>query len=147
VATYQQVLREDPTDKAAFVALTELHEAGGEWEMLYEELRFALEREAGQDADERVALTRRLAELSAARGWIGRSATHHGELLSLDGALGDEALTAIEKAARGADDLVLLRAVFERRVAVAADPADESTWLERLGDLEGARLGRHDAAA
>ena len=144
VATFRLALAEDPTDAMAFAELLDLHEARGEWEALHADLVGLLGRVGG---DDRIATVRRLAEISVAQGWRARAAQHSRAVLELDATLGDEALAAIEEIARAADDVDLVRAVIERRVAVAADPRDVATWLERLGAIEGDRLGRPEAAA
>ncbi len=144
VATYRSALAEDPTDETAFAELLDLHEARGDWEALYAELSGLLERTTG---DDRTATLRRLAEIAVAQGWHARAAQHYGVLLGLDAALGDEALAAIEEVARAADDVDLVRAAIERRVAIAVDPRDVATWLERIGEIEGGRLSRPEAAA
>ena len=145
VATYRLAFAEDPGDVTALAELLDLHEARGEWEALYVDLLGLLERTTG--GEDRVATVRRLAEISVAQGWHARAAQHYGALLGLDATLGDEALAAIEEVARAADDLDLVRAVIERRVAIAVDPRDVATWLERLGELESGRPGRPEAAA
>jgi tetratricopeptide (TPR) repeat protein len=144
VATYRLALAEDPGDVTAFAELLDLHEARGEWEALYADLAGLLERTEGED---RVATVRRLAEIAVAQGWLARAAHQYRALLGLDPALSDEVLAAIEAVAGAADDVELVRAVIERRVAIAAEPRDVATWLERLGEIEGGRLGRPEAAA
>jgi tetratricopeptide (TPR) repeat protein len=144
VATYRLALAEDPGDVTAFAELLDLHEERGEWEALYVDLVGLLERTEGED---RVATERRLAEISVAQGWLSRAAQHYRALLGLDATLGDAALAAIEEVARAADDVDLVREVIERRVAATEEPRDVAAWLERLGDIEGGRLGRPEAAA
>ncbi|MEP7123997.1 MAG: tetratricopeptide repeat protein, partial [Byssovorax sp.] len=146
VATYRLALAEDPGDVSAFAELLDLHEARGEWEALYADLIGLLERTEGED---RLATVRRLAELSVAQGWLPRAALHYRALLDLDATLGDAALAAIEEIARAADDVDLVRAVIERRVAAADEPRDVAAWLERLGEIEieGGQPGRAEAAA
>jgi tetratricopeptide (TPR) repeat protein len=144
VATYKRALKEDPSDRVARDALLELYEGEGAWEDLYAELEGALGRAAG---DERAAIVLRLAEVAARRGWLDRAAAHYGEILAGEGVPAEEVLAAAERVARARDDVPLLRAVFERRVAVAIDPADEATWLERLGELAADRLADPAAAA
>jgi tetratricopeptide (TPR) repeat protein len=144
VATFRLALADDPGDAAAFAELLELHEARGEWEALYADLVGLLERVEGE---ERLATVRRLAEISVAQGWRARAAQHSRAVLDLDATLGDEALTAIAEVARAADDVDLARAVVERRVAGAVDPRETAAWLERLGEIEGDRLGHVEAAA
>ena len=144
VATYRLALAEDPGDVTAFAELLDLHEARGEWEALYADLAGLLERIEGED---RVATVRRLAEIAVAQGWLARAAHQYRALLDLDATLGDAELAAIEQIARAADDVDLVRAVIERRVAATDSPRDVAAWLEGLGEIEGGRRGRPEAAA
>jgi len=144
VATYRSALAEDATDVAAFAELLSLLEARGEWEALHEELTGQLARAEG---DERSATVRRLAAIAVAQGWLGRAAQHYRALLALDATLGDEALSAIAEVGRAGDDVDLLRAVIARRITAAAEPREAATWLERLGEIEGEKLGHPEAAA
>jgi tetratricopeptide (TPR) repeat protein len=146
VATYRLALAEDPGDVTAFAELLDLHEARGEWEALYADLAGLLERTEIQGED-RVATVRRLAEISVAQGWLARAAHQYRALLGLDATLGDAALAAIEEIARAADDVELVRAVVERRVAATDNPRDAAAWLEGLGEIEGGRSGSPGAAA
>ncbi|MFT3767260.1 MAG: tetratricopeptide repeat protein [Minicystis sp.] len=144
VATYKRALAEDPGDRVAFEALLEVHESTGAWEELYAELGRAFERAQGE---EREALLLRMAEVSAARGWLDRAAGHYAEIVAAAGPITEEVIVAAERVARERDDVALLRKVLERRVAGAIDPLDEAAWLEKLGDLARDRLGDAEAAA
>ncbi|APR81973.1 DNA double-strand break repair Rad50 ATPase [Minicystis rosea] len=143
-ATYRRALAEDPADRVAFEALLAVHESTGAWEDLHAELASARARAAGE---ERAALLLRMAEVSAARGWIERAAGHYAEIVAGDAVVGDDVLAAAERVARERDDVTLLRAVLERRVAASIDPRDEADWLLRVGDLVRDRIGDAAAAA
>ena len=153
--TYRLALDESPDDRVAFTALLEIHEAAGAWEDLYAELgrAFARAGHAGGDPQtppanaERAALLRRLAEVAAARGWLDRAAGHYAEILAADAVVSDELLGSAERVARERDDLTLLRAVLQHRLQATIDPAEEATWMERLGELARDRLGDAAAAA
>ena len=144
VVTYKRALAEDSSDAEAFTELLDLHEARGEWEALHAELAGSLDRAEGE---ERIATVRRLAEISVAQGWLERAAPHYRALLALDARLGDEELGAIAEVARAGGDAELMRSVIERRIAAAVAPRDASVWLERLGEIDGEKLGRAEAAA
>jgi tetratricopeptide (TPR) repeat protein len=144
VETYRRALAEDPGDRVAFEALLEVFEAEGAWGDLYAELERALGHAAGDDRD---ALLLRLAEVSAARGWLDRAAVHYAEIVTGEAPLTEEVLTAAERVAKDRDDVGLMRKVLERRVAGAIDPIDEAAWLARLGDLLRDRVGDAQAAA
>jgi golgin subfamily B member 1 len=144
VVTYKRALAEDPSDAAAFAELLDLHEARGEWEALHDELVSLFDRAVG---DERIAVARRLSRIAVAQGWLDRAASHYQALLALDAKLGDEELTAIAEVARAGDDVDLMRSVIKRRITAAVDPRDAATWLERLGEIDGEKLGRPGAAA
>lgn len=144
IATYRRALMLDADDRVAFEALLSVFEGLGAFEDLYEELERAVDRAQGE---EREALSLRMAEVAAARGWLDRAAARYAEIVAGEGPIADEVLAAAERVARDRDDVALLRQVMERRVAAAMDPLDEAAWLEKLGDLAGARLGDADLAA
>ena len=144
VVTYKRALAEDPSDAAAFAELLDLHEARGEWEALHDELAGLFDRAVGE---ERIATARRLARIAVAQGWLELAAEDYRALLALDATLGDEELTAIAEVARAGDDTELMRSVIKRRITTTVDPRDASTWLERLGEIDGGKLGRPGAAA
>ncbi len=97
--------------------------------------------------EERIATARRLSRIAVAQGWLELAAEDYRALLALDATLGDEELTAIAEVARAGDDTELMRSVIKRRITTTVDPRDASTWLERLGEIDGGKLGRPGAAA
>ena len=142
--TDRVALGESPDDPIALSAVLEILEATGAWKELYAELERAFARSTGA---ERAALRLRLAQVAAAHGWLEEAAVHYAEIIAGDGAVSDEILAAAEHAARARDDVGLLRAVIERRIAAGVDPQDEATWRTRLGELLQDRLGDAAAAA
>ncbi|HVY45291.1 MAG TPA: hypothetical protein VHB21_05400, partial [Minicystis sp.] len=135
-------LDEDPADRVAFEALTEIHEAEGAWAPLYDELARAL---AGGHVDDRTATLLRMADVARRAGRSDDAAAHAREVLASDAALADDALTAIEALADERGDAPLAFAALERRVGAAATPLEEAAWLEKMADLELGVLGRPDA--
>src|SRR6185437_12639206 len=141
LATYRRALAEQPDDRRAFDALLEIYEAQGAWGELRAELGRALDRAAGE---ERAALLLRSAQVAAAHGALDEAALRYAEMLAGSATLSEDVLAAAEQVARAVGDNALVRAVLERRVAVAIEPQEESTWLAQLGEL--LRGGLSDAA-
>lgn len=143
-ATYKRALAEDASDRGAYEALLDVLEAAGDFEGTYAALEGGAARAV--DAEDRAAITLRMADLSAGRGWIERARQHYRSLLDEGAQLSDETLDRIADLAQKAGDNDLSRVVLERRIASAEGAHAEAKWLERLAALKADALGDTAAA-
>jgi tetratricopeptide (TPR) repeat protein len=141
IETYRRAVANDPEDKAARMALVDAHAAAGPSQGFLDDIEQALPRVSGADRD---ALRVRMAEVALALGGADKAAAQFAALLAEGVAVPAKTLDAIEELARARDDVELLYAALERRVAAATEPREEAQGLERLGELA---LKRKDAAA
>ncbi len=120
--TYRLVLDESPDDRVAFAALARDPPGVRARGTISTPSSPARSRApiapAALRRRERAALLLRLAEVAAARGWLDRGGGPlRGDPRRRRRSSSDEILAAAERVARGHDDLALLQAVLERRVA------------------------------
>lgn len=141
IATFRAAVADDERDLVAHAALVDLFARTGDLAALYAELERALPLVEGA---RRVATVARMAEVCAERGDVTRSLTHYRELLD-SAALDDGQLETIELLANSNNDADTLRAVLQRRVAVAA-PEERAGLLEKLGIVLAKQLGSNDEA-
>ncbi len=131
VQAFRAVLGQDPADRPAYKALTELYAELEQWETLCDLYEDHLEH---ADEDEGRVTRAELALTSALHGQIDRAIMHAFALLK-DPQLDDNGFGTVAKVADHLKDAELQRAVLERVVAVGSDPIDRIDALERLGDL------------
>lgn len=132
ILAYNRALRDDPADPEAFTALAELYRETQAWDELCDVLEGHLAH--CRTSDESRATRAELAEVAATHGQRERGALHAATLLE-SAELTAEELEAVERVAQHIGDLVLLRAVLERRVRDSADARVQVQSLERLAEL------------
>jgi len=143
IDTWRQALLEDPTDRVAYTELLEAYEAAREWPALYRELSKSL---ASADGERKSGILVMMGELAAEMGDKRRALEHYRELLE-SGFGTDEVLSALEKLATSPSDLAVVEELLKKRIATATEPLATCAWLERLGALQGERLGETAKAA
>ncbi len=131
VQAFRAVLGQDPADRAAYKALTELYAELEQWETLCDLYEDHLEH---ADEDDGRITRADLALTSALHDQTDRAIMHAFALLK-DPQLDDAGFGTVAKVADHLKDAELQRAVLERVVAVGSDPLDRIDALERLGDL------------
>jgi len=132
ISTYEAAAEDDATDREAVTALAELYAETSRWDALLALLSRALTHATPEETR---AIRARMAEVAAKQGDAAEARTHATALLA-DDALADPELVVLERVAGALEDTSLLRSVLARRAALAADPAHQIEWLDRLGALE-----------
>jgi tetratricopeptide (TPR) repeat protein len=132
IATYESAAAEDPTDVDATAALGELYAEAGHWGELLVLLERSLARASSENAR---AIRAQMAEIAIKQNDLTKAREHALAVLG-DGDLAEREVVVLERVARALEDVSMLRAVLERRAALATDPVQQMGWLDRLGELE-----------
>ncbi len=132
IAAYRRAVLDDPADRIAHAALVELYTETEAWEELCDLLEDYLAH--ASSTEEKRAARAQLAQVATAHGQGSRGATHASALLD-DPQLGELELDLVERVATSLRDVVLLRAVLERRVRESTDPRQQVECLDRLATL------------
>jgi tetratricopeptide (TPR) repeat protein len=132
IATYEVAVADDAADRDAVAALAELYAETEQWDTLLALLERSLATASEDDAR---GIRARTSEVAAKRGDLVRARAYADALLS-DDALTEADLIVLERVASALEDTTMLRAVLARRAALAADPASQVEWLDRLAALE-----------
>lgn len=143
VATWRQVLEDDPKDAVAHQALVEAYSQAHEHALLYAELERAL---AFHEGERRNATLLKMAEVIAESGDTAKALEHYRELLAR-AELSDAVLENIELLAHSNNDAETMKSVLERRIAVAGAPEDRAQLLEKLGLVQAKQLADAESAA
>lgn len=140
--TWGAALKDDPRDWAAHQGLVDLFTERQQYEELRGELGRALEFAEGE---RRTQTLLRLAEAHAACGDAERALANYTEVMGST-ELDDAVLGRIEELAAGLGNMELQRTALDRRVTLAAEPADKAALLERLGDVLSGAFADRDGA-
>ncbi len=161
IATFEEVLEEDPDDLSALAALDELYAETEAWDKQCQTLVQRVER---ADSDEQlVELKFRLAQvqqtkledaeqaLSNYREVIMLDMNHSGARVALEGLLDDddlkgEAAIILETVFEAREDWEKLVGVLEVRADVAEDPDEKVELLRKLANISASRLGSAEDA-
>jgi tetratricopeptide (TPR) repeat protein len=131
IQAYRAALNDDPEDRDAFAALSELFTEVQAWPNLVALLEEQLRTATGRDS---LVLRSQIAEVAATSEQPLEAAMHCGAILG-DPLVETADLDVIERVAEKIGDVTLLAASLERRASLAGEPDDAIAALDRLGAI------------